>query len=398
MCYPSDFENKIDFSAVRSSITELCSCRLGKDEVSKIQPLTDLQQLKPVLQLTREMLSVVSDPSLVFPRLQIHDLRDCFSRVRIEGMYLDEDELADLQDVINTFLQVVSFIVSLDKERFPVLSCFTCEGDEGINALNSQLVAMLDRYGKLKDNASPELARIRRELQLSQGSVQRALNAILRQAQQDGYIDRDITPTLREGRLVLPVSPAYKRKIGGIVHDESATGKTVFIEPTEVVEANNRIRQLEAEERREIIRVLSVFSDEVRPHVHEILASYLFLAQIDLLYAKAEFAAQTKAFEPVLVQHPHIDWIRAIHPLLDLSLTKQGKQVVPLDILLRGEGSEERGERGEEQRLLIISGPNAGGKSVCLKTVGLLQYMLQCGMYSRRPTVFTRCKLCSSSR
>ncbi|MDE6011854.1 MAG: endonuclease MutS2, partial [Prevotella sp.] len=194
----------------------------------------------------------------------------------------------------------------------------------------------------------------------------RTLYSILHSAQREGLVDKDAAPTLRDGRLMIPVAPSLKRRINGIVHDESATGKTVFIEPAEVVEANNRIRELEAEERREVIRILTVFSDEVRPHVKEILDSYQFLATIDLIRAKAELAKLMKAFEPKVENRPHIDWIHAVHPLLALSLEKQGKQVVPLDIMLT--------------RLLIISGPNAGGKSVCLKTVGLLQYMLQCGL------------------
>ena len=185
---------------------------------------------------------------------------------------------------------------------------------------------------------------------------------------------------MRDGRLVIPVAPQVKRRINGIVHDESATGKTVFIEPTEVVEANNKVRQLEAEERREIIRILTVFTDEVRPHVKEILDSYQFLATIDLIQAKAHWAELTKAFEPAVEDKPHIDWIHAIHPLLQLSLEKQGKKVVPLEIRLEGVRSQESGDRRNVGRLLIISGPNAGGKSVCLKTVGLLQYMLQCGL------------------
>ena len=213
------------------------------------------------------------------------------------------------------------------------------------------------------------LAGIRHELEKTQGSISRTLYTILHSAQKDGIVDKDAAPTMRDGRLVIPVAPQVKRRINGIVHDESATGKTVFIEPTEVVEANNKVRQLEAEERREVIRILTVFSDEVRPHVKEILESYQFLARIDLIYAKSQLAELTKAFEPEVEDRPHIDWIRAIHPLLQLSLEKQGKQVMPLEITLT-----------QEKRILIISGPNAGGKSVCLKTTGLLQYMLQCGL------------------
>lgn len=174
---------------------------------------------------------------------------------------------------------------------------------------------------------------------------------------------------MRDGRLMIPVAPAFKRKIRGIVHDESASGKTVFIEPEIVVEANNRIRELEGEERREIIRILTDFTNVIRPMVPDILQSYEFMGEIDFIQAKAIFSQNIKAIRPILEDKQQVDWARAIHPLLFLSLQKQEKQVVPLDISLN-----------EEKRILIISGPNAGGKSVCLKTVGLLQYMLQCGL------------------
>ena len=213
------------------------------------------------------------------------------------------------------------------------------------------------------------LAGIRHEMEQTAGSISRTLYTILHSAQRDGLVAQDVAPTLRDGRLMIPVAPGLKRRIKGIVHDESATGKTVFIEPAEVVEANNKVRELEAQERREIIRILTVFSDELRPHVQEVLDSYHFLAQIDLIHAKAEMAVQMQAFEPEVKAEPTMDWIRAIHPLLQRSLQKQDKKVVPLDIILM-----------RDKRLLIISGPNAGGKSVCLKTVGLLQYMVQCGL------------------
>ena len=183
--------------------------------------------------------------------------------------------------------------------------------------------AILDKFGKITDSASMTLAGIRHELSKTEGSISRTLYTILHSAQKEGLVDKDVAPTLRDGRLVIPVAPNLKKRIGGIVHDESATGKTVFIEPAEVVEANNRVRQLEAEERREIIRILTVFSDEVRPHVSEILNSYQFLAMIDLIYAKAQLAEQTKATEPEVKAKPHLDWIQAVHPLLALSLARQ---------------------------------------------------------------------------
>jgi DNA mismatch repair protein MutS2 len=222
---------------------------------------------------------------------------------------------------------------------------------------------------KLKTTRQQIWHAIRRELASTMSGISRSLNRILRSAQTDGYVDKDVMPTMRDGRLVIPVAPALKRKIKGIVHDESASGKTVFIEPAEVVEANNRVRELESEERREIIRILMEFSGTVRPFIDDILQSYEFLAEIDFIRAKSYFAIQTKGIKPALENEQVIDWTMAVHPLLQLSLAKQGKKVVPLDM-----------ELSQQKRILIISGPNAGGKSVCLKTVGLLQYMLQCGM------------------
>ena len=228
---------------------------------------------------------------------------------------------------------------------------------------------MLDKFGKMKDNASPELARIRQELTTTMNGISRSLNSILRSAQSEGYVDKDTTPTMRDGRLVIPVAPTFKRKIRGIVHDESASGKTVFIEPSEVVEANNRIRELESAERREIIRILSDFSATIRPNIDAIIDSYEFLAEIDFVRAKAYFAESIEAVKPIVENKQQSIWNRAIHPLLYLSHKPHGKEIVPLDIDLDG-----------ENRIVLISGPNAGGKSVCLKSMGLLQYMLQCGM------------------
>ena len=312
-----------------------------------------------------------------FPMQYFFDVREAVSRIRLENTHLEEDEVWDLRRSLETIANIVGYLNRTDDaERegfepsvpYPALHRLT-EGVTTFPAMIRRIDSILDKYGKIKDSASMTLASIRHELEKTQGSISRTLYTILHSAQKDGLVEKDAAPTMRDGRLVLPVSPSVKRRINGIVHDESATGKTVFIEPAEVVEANNKVRQLEAEERREVIRILTVFTDEVRPHVTEIIDSYHFLAQIDFIYAKTEWAKLTKAFEPVVEDKPHIDWIHAIHPLLQLSLEKKGEKVVPLDISLT-----------QEKRILIISGPNAGGKSVCLKTTGLLQYMLQCGL------------------
>jgi len=315
------------------------------------------------------------------------DVRESVARIRMENTHLEENELWDLRRSLETIGIIVTFLNKNngDEEKpdylYPALHRMA-ENVQTFPAMIRRIDSILDKFGRIKDSASMVLAGIRHDMEQTAGSISRTLYTILHAAQRDGLVNQDTAPTLRDGRLMIPVAPGLKRKINGIVHDESATGKTVFIEPAEVVEANNKVRELEAAERREIIRILTVFSDELRPQVQEVLDSYQFLAQIDLVHAKAEMAEQMQAFEPQVIAEPYMDWIRAIHPLLRRSLEKKGEKVVPLDITLSN--IQMRNEKGEMRkdvgRLLIISGPNAGGKSVCLKTVGLLQYMLQCGL------------------
>ena len=391
MIYPNNFEHKLGFDEIRRLLKGHCLSTLGKEKVDEIAFSTDAAQVNEWLTQVREFRRLQEEKD-DFPMQYFFDVREAVSRIRLEGTHLEEDEVWDLRRSLETIANIVKYLNRAsdedDAEReglepdypYPALHRLT-EGVMTFPAMIRRIDSILDKFGKIKDSASMTLAGIRHDLEKTQGSISRTLYTILHSAQKDGLVEKDAAPTMRDGRLVLPVAPSVKRRINGIVHDESATGKTVFIEPAEVVEANNRVRQLEAEERREVIRILTVFTDEVRPHVKEILDSYQFLATIDLIYAKTQLAQQTKAFEPQVENRPHLDWIRAVHPLLQLSLEKQGKNVVPLDIMLSGEKQEVRGERKPSSgRLLIISGPNAGGKSVCLKTVGLLQYMLQCGL------------------
>ena len=408
MIYPNNYEHKIGFSEIRTLLRERCLSSLGREMVDEMAFSAEIGVVNEWLRQVREFRRL-QEKSDDFPLQYFFDVREAVARIRLAGTHLEELELFDLRRSLETIVKIVAYLNrgegqdgEITSYDYPALHRLT-EGVVTFPAMLRRIDSIIDKYGRVKDGATMALSGIRNELKKTEGSISRTLYTILHSAQRDGLVDKDAAPTLRDGRLMIPVAPGLKRKINGIVHDESSTGKTVFIEPAEVVEANNRIRELEAEERREIIRILTVFSDEVRPHVKEILDSYRFLATIDLINAKSELAKQFKAFEPELLDTPQIDWIRAVHPLLALSLEKQGKQVVPLDIVLRGEGQEVRGEkqevrgerqevrgekqevRGEKQevrdeRLLIISGPNAGGKSVCLKTVGLLQYMLQCGL------------------
>ena len=388
--YPNNFEHKLGFDEIRRLLKERCLSTLGKEKVDEIAFSTDAVQVNEWLTQVREFRRLQEEKD-DFPMQYFFDVREAVSRIRLENTHLEEDEVWDLRRSLETITNIVKYLNRTsdgdDAERegfaldpkgrlpeqepdypYPALHSLT-EGVMTFPAMIRRIDSILDKFGKIKDSASMTLASIRHDLEKTQSSISRTLFTILHTAQKDGLVDKDAAPTMRDGRLVLPVAPSVKRRINGIVHDESATGKTVFIEPAEVVEANNKVRQLEAEERREVIRILTVFTGEVRPYVNDILNAYQLLAQIDLIHAKAEWARLTKAFEPTVNNQPYIDWIRAVHPLLQLSLEKQGKSVVPLDITLT-----------QPKRLLIISGPNAGGKSVCLKTVGLLQYMLQCGL------------------
>ena len=391
MIYPNNFEHKLGFDEIRRLLKERCLSTLGKEKVDEIAFSTDADVINEWLAQVREFRRLQEEKD-DFPMQYFFDVRQAIMRIRLENTHLEEDEVWDLRRSLETITNIVKYLndageiigdpvadMALAEYKYPALQRLT-EGVMTFPAMIRRIDSILDKFGKIKDSASMTLASIRHELEKTQGSISRTLYTILHAAQKDGLVDKDAAPTMRDGRLVLPVAPSVKRRISGIVHDESATGKTVFIEPAEVVEANNKVRQLEAEERREVIRILTVFTDEVRPHVSDILNAYQLLAQIDLIHAKAEWARLTKAFEPIVNNLPYIDWIHAVHPLLQLSLEKKGEKVVPLDIRLQGD--RETGRQGDKNigRLLIISGPNAGGKSVCLKTVGLLQYMLQCGL------------------
>ncbi len=321
------------------------------------------------------------------PLQHFYDMRDSIARMRLEGTHMEEEELFNLKKSLDTIDALIKIVrndnIEEDSESEEPLTPKEALGygkaypalyrmADGI-ATFPEIVRLIDRtldkFGKVKDSASPTLQRIRRELAQTESSISRILGGILRSAQSEGLVEKDAAPALRDGRLVIPVAPGLKKKIRGIVHDESASGRTVYIEPAEVVEANNKIRELENDERREVIRILKEIAAEIRPWWKEMLDSYTLLAKIDFVNAKVCLAEYLTAIEPQVKTKPMVDMIEARHPLLQLSLQKQNKKVVPLEIKLTS-----------DKRILIISGPNAGGKSVCLKTTGLIQYMLQCGL------------------
>lgn len=366
-----NYEQKIGFSEVRSLLHGFCLSPLGHERVNAMQFLTDhgavcalhrqLAELRTILQTSTEL-----------PPQDFFDLRPEIHRLRIDGTYLEEQSLWDLLRSLRTLHGWVGVVQQQDDERGRILYPALQKMAEGVftfRVIERRIEQILDKYGRIKDDASSTLFAIRSELRRSEGSVSRTLQGILRAAQAEGLIEKDVTPAMRDGRLVIPVAPAMKRRIRGIVHDESATGKTVFIEPAEVVEANNRIRELEADEKREMIRILREFTEQLRPNLKELLRGFEFLADIEFLLTKHRLTESIGGISPEMATAPLIDWSEARHPLLEAKLRKQGAHVVPLSISLH-----------RKQRILIISGPNAGGKSVCLKTVGLLQYMLQCGL------------------
>lgn len=369
MIYPQNFEQKTGFDKVRRLISDKCLSPLGQERVAEMDFSADYSTVIERLEQTDEFVRILHGEQ-EFPAAYFFDVRYSLKRIRPEGTWLDEKELFDLKRSLQTINDIVRFFRPVEDEEIAYPALTALAGDILVfPQLIGKIDSILDKFGKVKDNASPTLAQIRKEITSTMSGISRSLQSILRSAQSEGVVDKDVTPTMRDGRLMIPVAPAFKRKIKGIVHDESASGKTVFIEPEVVVEANNRVRELEGDERREIMKILTDFTNIVRPMVPDILYSYEFMADIDFIRAKAIFAEQVKGIKPVVENVQQVDWARAVHPLLYLSLQKQNKQVIPLDITL-----------DEKKRMLIISGPNAGGKSVCLKTVGLLQYMLQCGL------------------
>jgi DNA mismatch repair protein MutS2 len=367
LVYPENFESKIGFDKIRELLKNRCLCNLGSELVDEIRFSADFGKLSDDLSLVSEFVTILQEMEN-FPTSYYFDLRDALNKIRIEGRFLEVQELFDLKRSLDTISGIVRFLKQTKDEQLPHLK-------EMLNSVqvypyvNDRIDAILNKYGKIKDSASPELAHIRKELASKQSGVSRKLQSILKKAQDDGLVEDDATVAIRDGRAVIPVSSALKRRLNGIVHDESSTGKTAYIEPAEVVEMNNEIRELEYAEVREIVKILTVFSNDIRPYLPDLLLSYEFLGRIDFIRAKALFAIETGAIKPFLENKCQLEWERAVHPLLMTALKRENRKVVPLDIRLT-----------EKKHILLISGPNAGGKSVCLKTVGLLQYMLQCGL------------------
>jgi DNA mismatch repair protein MutS2 len=367
MIYPLNFEQKIGFDKIREKLKSLCLSSLGTVKVDELAFSSNFKWVQKQLFLTDE-LKTICQIEESFPVEYIFDVTRVLKHLKIEGTFPEPDELFKLRRSLETIKGLYNFLKEKGPDKYPNL--WDIAKDVKLYPfVNDRINSIITNQGKIKDNASPQLLSLRKEIHATETEVSKRMHKILKQAQTEGWADDETSLSLRDGRLVIPVNAAHKRRIKGFIHDESATGKTSYIEPAEVVELNNDLKELEYSERREIVKILTSFADEIRPYIDELLMAYDFLGEIDFIRAKARFSIEINAVLPPVNDRTILEWYNAQHPMLYLHLKHEGKQVVPLNIKLN-----------DQQRILVISGPNAGGKSVCLQTVGLLQYMLQCGL------------------
>lgn len=366
MIYPANFESKIGFDRIRALIAERCNTEAARAKLDEHRFSSRREVVENRIASADEMRTIIQMEH-EFPNEEFCDLTALIAKVRVEGTFLDLEEAVLLARALRQVDAISRFIRSRERAVYPTLHRLT-EDVISLEAIANHIDSLIDRFGQMRDSASDELYRIRRAIREREGQASKRLQQVLQAAKSAGIVEADATLSIRDGRAVIPVSAGNKRKLNGFVQGESATGKTVFIEPVEVVELNNELRELEYAERREIVRILCELTDRIRPEIDTIEASADYLATIDMLRAKGRFAAENGCVRPIVSLDGRMELRTARHPLLAIALAKEKKSVVPLDMVLNG-----------EKRILVISGPNAGGKSVCLKTVGLLQYMFQCG-------------------
>ncbi|MDD4209831.1 MAG: Smr/MutS family protein [Bacteroidales bacterium] len=368
MIYPHNFEQKIDFDQIRGLINQYCISTLGKSKVDEIVFLDDFEKITRLHEEGEEFRHILLMETS-FPAQNYFDLRKELHHLQIEGTCIEIQTLCELKAVLQTIQDcLVFFRVRAQEGKYPFLNALAAAISVD-NTLIQYIAALVDEKSNIRDNASADLQTIRQKIHAIERDIQKNLRKIMHQAKQDNLIESAAEFTVREGRLVIPVPAANKRRLKGFIHDESSTGQTVFIEPQEIFESNNTLRDLQLLEKREILRILLAFTNTLRPSIPSILEAFNFLSTIDFIRAKAKFALSIDAVKPLIVNKSIIQWQKAKHPLLYLNFKKQNKEVVPITI-----------EMGVNHRILLLSGPNAGGKSVCLKTLGLLQYMFQCGL------------------
>ena len=412
MIYPSDFENKIGFKAIRERLNELCISEMGKEFVGKMCFSTDVDEIHTYLRLIQDFETLMQD-GVPFPVRDYNDLREEFHRLAIDGTVISLESMFALKPTLSALSYIFKFFKSEASDKVPYLKALA-EGISIDNHIFTEINRLIDDKGEIPDNASAELAEIRRDIRRKQSSIDHRMHKILVEAKNSGWTDSTAEMTIRDGRPVIPVRAADKRELRGFIHDESATGQTVYIEPAEIFETNNEIKELEYAERREINKILLAFTKILRPEIPNLTMAWRLLGLLDFIRAKALLSHEYNCVIPELTDEPMFDWIEARHPLLEMKLKGQGKQITPLDlrlgvprhfernevesrnlnqseeissegdfsVTLRSSRNDEGGtiSRNDVGRILVISGPNAGGKSVCLKTIGLIQYMLQCGL------------------
>ena len=366
MIYPANFEQKIGFDRVREQVAALCSMQVARDIILGEQFSTSRSEIERRQETADEMRTLLMlDPDA--PRDEFPDMEGVVAKIGVEGTFLTTEEVVVLRRALTAVGNMVGFVMSRSESQYPRLrkrSERVCIFPDVVRRINQ----LIDDDGEIRDGASPELVQIRRAIREHEGQVTKRLNQVLNNAKRAGIVDADAMVSIRDGRAVIPVSAGNKRKLSGFIHDESATGKTFYIEPVEIVELNNQLRELEYAERREIVRLLTEFTEELRPDAEPIASAGEYLAEIDAVRAKARWAIENRAGKPIVSLDDRLVLRHAFHPLLAQTLKREKKELVPLDMQL-----------DREKHILVISGPNAGGKSVCLKTTGMVQYMFQCG-------------------
>ena len=366
MIYPNNFEEKLGFDQIKAHLKELCISSLGEKNIEKIRYSVKPELIKTLLTQVRELKEILAYEG-GFPSQDYYDLTDELRRLKVPGTFIEVERLNEFRLSLSA-IHAISKYFDGKETRFPALQ----ELAQNLT-FNTEIIDtiddIVDEKGAIRDTASPELARIRQQIHKKRNSVESTLQQTLREAKRQGWAKEDATPTIRGGRSVIPIPATHKRQVKGFIHDESSSGQTVYTEPTAVFELNNAIRELQNAEHREIVRILTVFSDDIRIDIDTYLHLYHFLGIFDFIRAKARYAIEIGANMPQMVDEPHIYLEEAYHPLLLVSHKRQNKPVVPLNLKL-----------DQKERILVITGPNAGGKSVCLKTVGLIQFMYQSGL------------------
>lgn len=372
MIYPGEFEKKIGYDVLKGRLLQLCRSEMGKKWADIDRFTSDFEEVNKRLASTSEMKGLIGQGADL-PLDGMYDVAPYLVEIRSDGSYMSAERLLQLGAMLKELTSIRDFFASEERTCTPVLTSMF-----GKVAVFPEMVQEIERvvnkYGEVKDDASPDLYEIRRNIRSVQSSMSSVMRRVIDRAVSQGTIDKDTSPSVRDGRLVIPVNASRKRDINGIVHDASSSGKTVYIEPTEVVQTANRLRELQMEEQREIVLILTSVADILRPQIDAMIDGIEIVGHFDFIHAKARLAILTGGEMPFLERNPEIDWFHAVHPILKLTLEEQGREVVPLDLCLR-----------RDKRILVVSGPNAGGKSVALKTVGIVQYMLQCGLL---PTLY----------